>query len=82
MGGTELRPGIVSTELLRNAREHPQYYRDPAVRTPCYYTIRTNTGRAIHDRDQPVNKDSLLIIKSVPDWCSNSASRLIWFVPS
>ena len=52
MGGTELRPGIVSTELLRNAREHPQYYRDPAVRTPCYYTIRTNTGRAIHDRDQ------------------------------
>lgn len=49
MGGSQLQPTCVSTELLRAARERPDEHRDLIVKVGGYSTYFVDMGREIQD---------------------------------
>ena len=48
-GGMEVQFNVVSTEVLRDAQEHPEDYKDLVVRVSGYSAFFTDLGKSIQD---------------------------------
>lgn len=49
LGGAQLQPTVVSAEMLKEAREDPDEYRDLIIKVGGYSTYFTDLGREIQD---------------------------------
>lgn len=49
MGGMELQPNVVSNQILKDAQNHPENYRDLVIRVSGYSAIFTDLGKPLQD---------------------------------